>query len=41
MLVMVAAASAWAGYMACKHPGEAVFCLSAGALIAAMFIILA
>ena len=42
MLVMVAAAaSAWVGYMACKRPGETVFCLSAGALIAAMFILLA
>ena len=42
MLVMVAAAaSAWVGYMARKRPGETVFCLSAGALIAAMFILLA
>lgn len=41
MLVMVAAASGWVGYMARKRPGETVLCLSAGALIAAMFILLA
>ena len=41
MMVAMLAAAAWAGYMACKRPGETVLCLSAGALIAAMFILLA
>lgn len=41
MLVMVAAASGCVGYMARKRPGETVLCMSAGASIAAMFILLA
>ena len=40
MTLVMLAAAAWVGYMACKRPGETVFCLSAGALISAMFILL-